>query len=418
MKGKKLVSGVLGLAMMTTALAGCGTAKKDDTKKGGKVTLEFPCIWVGQDSKAAGFKKMVDGFNKKYDGKYEVKIVEYTDYDLYADYIRTQITSGDAPDLFSVKTQADVELYSQSGKVLDLTDYLKSDDMKAKYDDSVIKGAQVDGKSYALPWEAAIIPVIWNGTLLEKAGIKDLPKTEDEFVETLEALKKSGVKTPCSFMTKNNAWTAMLWYSYALGSKGGSSAITGKWDTKKYEEATEWLKKLYSYAPSDALGADAQVVNGHFFNNETAVYTNGTWILGNMKQNAAKGVYDNIKFSAGPGNTIIQYTQAYVLSGAVKDKAKQEGVKAFMSYITDADRLTELSNSSGSVFVPKMNVVDDKYVNEIVKLRDKAKVITPSFESAVSTDAAANFSPYLEKLLSGDLSTKDFVSQLQKDNKK
>jgi ABC-type glycerol-3-phosphate transport system substrate-binding protein len=137
-----------------------------------------------------------------------------------------------------------------------------------------------------------------------------------------------------------------------------------------------------------------------------------------MKQNAAKGVYDNLKFSAGPGNTIIQYTQAYVLSGAVKDKNKQEGVKAFMNYITDADRLTDLSNSSGSVFVPKMNAVEDKYVNEIVGLRDKAKVITPSFESAVSTDAAANFSPYLEKLLGGDLSTKDFVSQLQKDNKK
>jgi len=418
MKGKKLVSGILGLTMITSLFVGCGSQKSEESSKSGKVTLEFPCIWVGQDSKAEGFKKIVDGFNEENKDKYEVKIVEYTDYDLYADYVRTTITSGKAPDLFSVKTKADVELYSQSGKVLDLSDLLAEDDMKKKYDSSVLKSSQVDGKSYALPWEAAIIPVIWNGNILDQAGVKETPTTTDEFVDVLDKMKAAGVKTPCSFMTKSNAWTAMLWYSYALGAEGGADAITGKWDTDKYVEAAEWLKKLYSYAPSDALGADAQTVNGHFFNKETGVYTNGTWILGNMKQNAADGVYDNLKFSAGPGNTIIQYTQAYVLSGCTKDKNKQEAVKAFMRYMTDADRLTDLSNSSGSVFVPKMNEVKDPYVNEIVGLRDKAKVLTPSFESAVSTDAAANFSPYLEKFLAGEMSAKDFVSKLAADNKK
>ncbi|MDD6667223.1 MAG: ABC transporter substrate-binding protein [Lachnospiraceae bacterium] len=419
---KKLLAALLGVSMVAALFAGCGSSKKssssskDSSSSSGEVDLTFPCIWVGTDSKAEGFKKIVDGFNSENEGKYHITIKDYTDYDAYADYIRTSISSGDAPDLFSVKTKADVELYSQSGKVLDLTDFLSGDDMKSKYSDGVLKNEQVDGKNYALPWEAAVVPVIWNGSLLEKAGITDLPTTTDEYIETFDKLKASGVSTPASFMTASNAWTAMLWYTYALGEKGGADAISGKWNENDFIDAANWLKEVYGYAPSDAIGAQAKDVNAHFFNQETAVYTNGTWILSNIQQNAADGVYDNLKFSAGPGNTIIQYTQAYILSGAVKDKAKQKAVEAFMTYVTDADRLTELSNSSGSVFVPKENTVDNAYVSEILKLRDSAKVLIPSFESSVSTTCANDLSPQLESFLSGSIDAKTFVETLKADN--
>jgi raffinose/stachyose/melibiose transport system substrate-binding protein len=173
---------------------------------------------------------------------------------------------------------------------------------------------------------------------------------------------------------------------------------------------------MYEYAPSDAIGAAAADVNSHFFNNETAVYTNGTWILSNIQANAADGIYDNLKFAAGPNNTIIQYTQAYVMSGCVDDAAKQEAVKAFLAWITDADRLTALSNSSGAVFTVKTNPVDNAYINAIVELRDNAEIILPSFESAVSTTCANDLSPQLEALLSGDITAEEFVDVLQADN--
>ena len=208
----------------------------------------------------------------------------------------------------------------------------------------------------------------------------------------------------------------MLWYSFALAENGGEDVYNGDWDTAAYEKAADFVKEVYAYAPSDAIGADAATVNGHFFNNETAVYTNGTWVLGNIQKNAADGVYDNLKFSAGPGNSIIQYTQAYILSGCTEDAAKQEAVKAFLSYITDADRLTALSNSAGSVFVPKTNAVENDYINQILALRDNASILLPSFESAVSTVAANDFSPQLEALVLGSIDSKTFVETLKADN--
>lgn len=416
--------------MVATLFAGCGSksGSKAPARPGGSdtadttagtgevVDLEFPCIWVGADSKAEGFAQIVDSFNTENKDKYHVTIKEYTDYDAYADYIRTTISSGSAPELFSVKTKADVEFYSQSGKVLDMTDFLAGSDMAAKYSDGVIASEQIDGKNYALPWEAAIIPLMWNGKLLEQAGITNLPTTSADFLKTLEALKEAGVDTPANFMTANNAWTAMLWYSFALAENGGEDVYNGDWDTAAYEKAADFVKEVYAYAPSDAIGADAATVNGHFFNNETAVYTNGTWVLGNIQKNAADGVYDNLKFSAGPGNSIIQYTQAYILSGCTEDAAKQEAVKAFLSYITDADRLTALSNSAGSVFVPKTNAVENDYINQILALRDNASILLPSFESAVSTVAANDFSPQLEALVLGSIDSKTFVETLKADN--
>ena len=71
----------------------------------------------------------------------------------------------------------------------------------------------------------------------------------------------------------------MLWYSFALAENGGEDVYNGDWDTAAYEKAADFVKEVYAYAPSDAIGADAATVNGHFFNNETAVYTNGTWVL-------------------------------------------------------------------------------------------------------------------------------------------
>lgn len=97
-------------------------ASEDNT--GGKgVVLNFPSIWVGTDSKAEVFGKMIAGFNEQYAGKYEIKIEEQTDYDAYRDKIRTLISTGDAPDIFTVDSMADLTLFSQSGKLMDITAY-------------------------------------------------------------------------------------------------------------------------------------------------------------------------------------------------------------------------------------------------------------------------------------------------------
>ncbi len=440
---KKKMSRILAAAlvgvMSISLLAGCGGSDQGASNEGNantenagaenagageaeatgeEVVLTFPCIWVGEDSKAEVFGQMVTSFNEEYDGQYQINIEEQTDYDAYQDYIRTNISTGSAPDLFTVKTQADVKYYSESGKIMDLTEFLAGD-VAANFVPGAVDAAKLDGVNYAVPYEMAYIPVMYNQKLLDAAGAT-VPTSFEELWETCDKLKASGV-TPMCQMTANNAWTSMLWYSYALAACGGPDVFEKGFEDPAYAQAAELVKKMYEYTSSDAVGADASVVNGHFFTEDTAIYTNGTWILGRINSDEAnEGLYDNLTMGGGlsnggqNGNSFVSYCQAYIMAAKQDDPAKQAAVEAFLAWITNPEKVTELANSSGALFAINMDetALTDAKAIETFKLRQNCDFAIGSFEASVSTSVANAFPAALESLVLGDISAEEFVEYL------
>ena len=137
-KVQRLIVLILALAMCFS-LAACGSSgtqqpaqdnsqteqptENKDTPAG-EIVINFPCIWVGTDSKAAYLPKMVEDFNAENAGSIKVVIEEQTDYQAYRDKIRTTITTGSAPDICILDTTFDIQAYQESGKFMDLTSYL------------------------------------------------------------------------------------------------------------------------------------------------------------------------------------------------------------------------------------------------------------------------------------------------------
>lgn len=393
---------------------------------GGEIEITFPCIWVGEDSKAEVFGKMVSDFNSENAGKYHVTIQDQVDYDAYQDQLRTQISTGNAPDIFTVKTQADVEYYASSGKCMDLTDFLAGD-IKGNFVQGAIENAKLDGVNYAMPYEMAYIPIMYNQTEFDAAKAT-VPTSFDELWTACDALKASGV-TPMCQMTANNAWTTMLWYSYALAATGGADVYSKPYTDQAYVDAAELILKMYQndYTNSDAIGADASVVNGHFFTGDDAIYTNGTWILGRINSDEAtyagpngETLFDSLTLGAGlsnggsNGNGFISYCQAYIMCGAQDDAAKAEGVQAFLTYITDPGRVLELANSSGSLFAVSIDAsqLSNEKSAEAFKLAQDAAFIIPSFESQAKTEVANAFPAALESLVLGDITAQEFAEEL------
>ena len=243
-----------------------------------EVTLNFPCIWVGTDSKAAVFGEMVTAFNTEYAGRAKVVIEEQTDYQAYRDKIRTMLSAGQAPDLFSVDGTFKLADLAGSGKLMDFTPYLTDSDWSALYSDGALADATVEGKIIAIPFESAVFGLYYNSELLANAGYTEFPKTYDELFTMADALKAQGV-IAFPLMTGENAWSSMLWYSQILLAIGGPDVYKNGLDDPAFVQAAEVLKKMFDYTSSDAVGAGAAVVNGHFLNFEAAVYTNGPWFL-------------------------------------------------------------------------------------------------------------------------------------------
>lgn len=420
---KRIGALVFSMVMGTGMLTGCGgQAATEDSKNtaGGAVELKFQNIWVGTDSKAEVFDKMIDGFNKQYEGKYKIVVEEQTDYDMYRDKLRTQISTGDAPDIFTVDSYADLSLFAESGKLMDMTELLQEEKVKGAFMEGAVDAAKVDEKNYGIPYENAVIPLMYNEKLLKEAGVETVPQSFEELFDACEKLKANGVFPLCQ-MTADNAWTSMLWYSYALAACGGEDVYEKGLDDPAFVEAAELLKKMYDYTSPDAVGGDATVVNGHFFNERAAVCVNGSWILGRVKTEGVEGLYDNLVLTPGlsyegeNGGGYVNQVQAYFCAGKQSDPQKEEGIKAFFRYICDKEKVTELANSSGALFL--INVDSDKLTDpvqaELAKQSEAAAFTVGHFQGSVSTTVKNAFPAALESLVLGDVDAQGFVDMLK-----
>ncbi len=434
---KRIVAVMLVLTMTMVIFTACGKSEVSQSTTSTsnssgtetqvtdeKIEITFPSIWVGTDGKAKVFGQMVESFNKENESKIEVKIEEYTDYDAYEDKIRAMISTGNAPDIFTFKSFADLQLYSKSEKLMDLTSYLADKEWSDKFAEGVLKAAQYEGKNYAIPYENAVIAIMFNKKLLNNAGITTIPTTYEELWKACDALKAKGI-FPTAQMTNKNAWTSMLWYSYALAAVGGPDVYEKGLDDPAFLEAAKIMQKMFTYTSPDAVGADATVVNGHFFNERSAVYTNGSWILSRIKTEGVPGLYDNLAISAGLGyngskpGAYVNAVQAYIAVGEQKDPEKMEAIIKFLKYICDVDRVTELSNSSGAIFTIKSKITDqtEKLQATMIEQSTAAPYMIGTFESTMPTKVVTAFPPALEGLVLGELTPEQFVEALKAANK-
>lgn len=435
MKKRILALGLVAVMGLSSLVACGGSGSTSDTTAAGESTaaestgeaassgdvieLSFPCIWVGTDSKAEVFGKMVEGFNAEYEGQYKIVIEEQTDYDMYRDKLRTQISTGSAPDIFTLDSYADLELFASSGKLMDLTEFLESEEMAGNFIDGKVDSAKIDGVNYGFPYEDAYIPIMYNQKLMDAAGV-EVPTSFEDFFEVCAKLQDSGVFATTQ-MTANNAWTSMLWYSYAVAACGGADAYANGLDNECFVEAAEIIQEMFNYTSSDAVGADATVVNGHFFNERAAIYTNGAWILGRIQSEGVEGLYDNLVIETGlskdgeNGNAFVNQVQAYFAAGKQDDPAKEEAVKAFFKYICDPEKVLELANSSGSFFAINIDTTQltDPVQAEIAAKASEADFMIGHFQGMVSTPVANAFPAALEALVLGDITPEEFVAELQ-----
>lgn len=420
---KKLMALILVATLAFTAVAFAAPAAAE-FNPASEVTLNFPSIWVGTDSKATVFGEMVAAFNEEYAGKAKVIIEEQTDYQAYRDKVRTMITAGTAPDLFSMNggTFKPEEL-AASGKLMDFAPYLVGTEWGSRYTEGTLSDATDNGKIFSIPFESAVFGVYYNTELLEKAGYQEFPQTYDELLVMAEALKAQGI-IAFPLMTGENAWTSMLWYSHILLAVGGPEVYKNGLDDPAFVKAAEILKKMYDYTSSDAVGAGAAVVNGHFLNFEAAVYTNGPWFLPRFAKEGINDLGQKVKFAlppaaadgAGTYGGMTGTVQAYLCASAQSDPDKEAAVVEFFKFINQPEWLYKLAASSGAMFFVKLdsNPDDLQLKQDLLAAANVAPYIVKHFSDSMPSTAYANALPSaLDELVLGTVDAQGFVDLLK-----
>ena len=185
----RLLSLVMALIMSLTVFVACGKQpEKSDVvlDPSGDVrpsdTVSNVEFWInGDEYELEVFQDLVDRFNKKYEGKIKVKLVQKPS-DGYETAVQ-QALSGQKLDVFYVG-DAGYKSYAEQGLLYDITSLVENSSTydlskmwdnvitRYKYDVNSKLSGTASGKYYGVPKDIGPTVIYYNETEFEKAGIK------------------------------------------------------------------------------------------------------------------------------------------------------------------------------------------------------------------------------------------------------
>ena len=133
----------------------------------------------------------------------------------YADDALTHLQSGDYETVMMIPAvdKADLSIYFMSFGDLDTMSGLINYASQWAYEDEV----------YGIPSTATAQGIVYNKKVFEEAGITELPKTPDEFIDALKKIKENTDAIPL-YTNYAAGWTMGAWDAYIGGNATGDAA--------------------------------------------------------------------------------------------------------------------------------------------------------------------------------------------------
>ncbi|MER6672471.1 extracellular solute-binding protein [Streptomyces sp. NPDC000983] len=347
---RKLISAI-GVAAMMVSIAACGS--DDGSDEGGKAGADGYAgqtltVWVMDGSSPDQWQKDVAAaFEKKTKAKVKFEVQQWNGIQ---QKLTTALSEENPPDVFEIgNTQTPA--YAKTGGLADLAD-LKTE-IGGDWTESLNNSSVFEGKQYAAPWYFANRVVLYNKSIWAEAGIKDTPKTRDEFYDDLKTIGEKTDAEPIYLPGQN-------WYHF-VGLTIGEGAELVKKDGDKYVSnladpkvaaAMETYKKFQalSEAPKDKDEATPQ--QGEVFGKgKVGAFIGMGWEAG-IAIEANKKIEKEIGYFTIPGATADKPEGVFLggsnLAVAAGSK-KQELAKEFLRIALSDEHEGQLAKLNGVI---------------------------------------------------------------------
>ena len=181
---KKYAALFLALALMLTALTGCGNTNSNTSQSdtsggdGEQINLEFWHSMGGTTGELV--QEIVDEFNASQD-EIHVECIYQGDYTTGGTKIQAAVSAGNGPAIAQIEITR-VGMYAEAGCLLDLTPYAEADtefDVDDLYP-GVMDFSYYDGKLVSLPNGRSVPVMYYNVDALKAAGFDEAPSNWEE----------------------------------------------------------------------------------------------------------------------------------------------------------------------------------------------------------------------------------------------
>ncbi|WP_369388810.1 extracellular solute-binding protein [Streptomyces sp. CG1] len=324
------------VASLALAATACGGGSSDSGKAGGPVTITW---W--DTSNATNEAPTYQALVKQFEAANKNIKVTYINvpFDQAQNKFDTAAGSKGAPDVLRSEVGW-TPAFAKKGYFLPLdgTEALAD---QAKFQPSLIKQAQYQGKTYGAPLVTDTLALVYNKALFKQAGITDAPKTWDE-------LKSDAAKIDSKDKVYGYWGSTQAYYAQTFLYGEGTDTVDAT--AKKITVDSPAAKKAYGTWLSTFSGqglhkadttADAYAhIQDAFVNGKVAAIVQGPWEITNIYKGSAFKDKSNLGIAvvpAGSSGKAGAPTGGHNLSVyAGSDKAHQDAALKFVKFMTSA----------------------------------------------------------------------------------
>lgn len=424
---KRLLALLMAGTLCAGALPGCGANPNKSAEENGVVTINYPTFQCGVNTAAPVVAQLVQEFNEKYAGKYQIKLEEVPGDANYVDKIKVQLGTGDLPPVVYGAGYNLLDLALAKDLVVDLTDAVNADpDWKALYSDPSLATNSRNGKIYASSVEGSVVGYFYNKELFAKAGITAPATSWDEFFSQCDTLKTAGI-TPLAMDTADSAWVTQLWWGAMVATSGDAglnfmqTMNPTDYSFPEMVGAVEKVQKmLREYTTLDAVGGKYEHAANNFLSGQAAMIANGPWMIGDFSDpsKTTAGFADKVGAAIYPDSFVYDAPiQGYFVTKQDDPKLQEaaiEMVKFFTSAHAQQLGLETQGMVPASATVPVSAEAEKKYplLVDFLDQAAQATTRTDNMQATMFSNLLDVISQELPRLHAGDLDAAAFCKAL------
>ncbi|SDE80471.1 ABC-type glycerol-3-phosphate transport system, substrate-binding protein [Fontibacillus panacisegetis] len=345
MRKNKVFFGFMALILVVAMMAGCSSNKNtgstntgantgsngEATEQTGKPSGEITVITQRTDIVDTVFKEYAAEFNKIYP---DVK-VNFQALSDFEGQITVRMNSND---------YGDVLLFPSSIPLKDAADFFEPlgefSDLSKEY--IALEEKTVDGKAYGIPTAVNFSGILYNKKVFENAGVTTAPRTPDEFLNALKAIKAKDSSIVPLYTNYADSWPLTQW-------EGSLTTVAGNVDYVNVEQPNsdenfvpgkphyDLYKVMYDAAKEGLIEADPTTTNWEASKADLANGKIGAMVLGSWAIVQIQGLAENpddiayMPFPTNASEVIMPLSGDYNLSISKQSKNK-EAARAWLDW--------------------------------------------------------------------------------------
>ncbi|MBQ3559768.1 MAG: carbohydrate ABC transporter substrate-binding protein [Agathobacter sp.] len=422
---KRIFSILLCATMIVSMLTACGGGGNNESGK----KLVYWSMWEATEPQGQAIAEAVEAYEKATGVEVDLQFKGRTGI---REGLQPALDSNTVIDLFD----EDIDRVNGAwGKYLmDLETLAKEADYEKTANAGLMAACREAGGGTlkSIPYQPNVFGFFYNVKLFEQAGIKEVPKTWDEFLTVCEKLKAKGI-TP---MTMDDAYATCV-IGYHLGRYVGEAGVTkivkeGLWDDPAVLQMAKDIEELASkgyFSKNVGTNVWPNGQNVELAGGQVAMYLNGSWLPNEVKATAGpdfkwgcfaypalNACETNIEGATPTGTEANNFgAQVYAIN---KDSKMAKEAFELIEYITKGEYDAKLAEMS-------IGIPADTTNTEWPELVSCAKPViegsTTRFTWAVGVESNADMTPVIKenfiKLMAGTLDAEGFVKAMQEASK-